>query len=173
MTLLNRDYFGLVAVGSAAYLAPYLGASWYFVGEARPSRLFRLDALPQTIGMILSIGTMLLTHSLVATIATQLVLNSTVPVISAIVILRRSGQQVHFDWSPRHAAKRLVGQRHSVATAATSSLYVSTPMLVLNAIHPAAMPLYAMGDKLFRFGLTAFAPVLQFVQHPSLSFPGR
>lgn len=164
LTLLNRDFFGLVAVGSAAYLLPYLGASWYFVGEARPARLFRFDALPQTIGMILSIGTMVFTHSLVATISTQLVLNFMVPVISAIVILRRSGQDVHLDWSLRHAAQRLIGQRHSVATAATSSLYVSTPMLVLNAIHPAAMPLYAMGDKLFRFGLTAFAPVLQFVQ---------
>lgn len=164
MALLNRNYFGLVVVGSAAYLLPSLGASWYFVGEARPSRLFRYDALPQTIGMILSIGTMLATHSLVATIGTQLVLNACAPVISAFVILRRSGQRVHFDWSVRHATQRLVGQRHPVATAATSSLYVSTPMLVLNALHPAAMPLYAMGDKLFRFGLTAFAPVLQFVQ---------
>ena len=45
-----------------------------------------------------------------------------------------------------------------------SGLYVSAPLLILNVLNPALMPAYAMGDRLFRFGLTAFAPVLQFVQ---------
>lgn len=164
MGLLNRDFIPLVLVGSAAYLMPFLGASWYFVGEARPSRLFRFDALPQTAGMFASIVTMILTGSLVATVATQLVFNLTGCIISAAVVLRSASVPVRFDWSPRAAVHRLVAQRHSVVTSAASSLYVSTPLLVLNVVSPASMPLYAMGDKLFRFALTVFAPVLQFVQ---------
>lgn len=164
MGLLNRDFLPLVAVGSAAYLMPFLGASWYFVGEAKPSRLFRFDALPQTLGLVVSIGTMILTGSLVATIATQLVFNLSGCIISAFVVLRSSPEPVRFDWSVRASIRRLIEQRHSVVTSAASSLYVSTPLLVLNIVNPGLMSLYAMGDKLFRFALAVFAPVLQFVQ---------
>lgn len=164
MGLLNPGYIPLVLVGSAAFLMPYLGASWYFIGEAQPTRLFRCDALPQVTGTAVSVVVMLLSHSLVATMATQFVFNLSASVISARVILRSSAVPVHMDWRLRSTLGRLAEQRHAVATSAASSLYVSTPLLVLNLLHPGTMALYAMGDKLFRFALTAFAPILQFVQ---------
>ncbi len=164
MYLLNPEHLALAAVGCATYLAAYVGASWYFIGEARPSRLFRIDMLPQTLGVLVSIGVMLLTRSLLATVATQLMFNVSAVVMSAWVILHDGERPVRFDWSPRAAVRRLRDQRHAVATSATQALYVSTPLLVLNVLSPTTMALYAMGDKLFRFGLTAFAPILQFVQ---------
>lgn len=164
MAVLNPTLFPLVAVGSAAYLVPFLGASWYFVGEANPSRLFRLDALPQVLGLALGVVVMLVTRSLVATVATQLVCNLAGVVAAGWVILHDGARPARLEWSLGAATRRLAGQRHSVTTAATTSLYVATPLLVLNAVNPAVMPAYAMGDKLFRFALTAFAPVLQFVQ---------
>lgn len=164
MGFLNPDFIPLVLVGSATYLMPFLGASWYFVGEAKPSRLFRFDALPQTVGLGLSVLTIVLTHSLVATVATQLVFNAIGITLSALVVVRTATSPVKFDWSINSAFQRLNGQRHAVETSAASSLYVSTPLLVLNAFHPSTMSLYAMGDKLFHFGLTIFAPVLQFIQ---------
>lgn len=164
MWLLNPQHFALVAVGCAAYLVAYVGASWYFIGEARPSRLFRIDMLPQTLGVLVSLVVMLLTGSLVATVATQLVFNVSAAAISAWVILHDGEDPVRFRWSLRAAVSRLRDQRHAVATAGTQALYVSAPLLILNALSPTTMALYAMGDKLFRFGLTAFAPILQFVQ---------
>lgn len=164
MGLLNPAFLPLVFVGSAAYLMPFLGASWYFIGEAKPSRLFRFDALPQTTGLAVSVLTMIITHSLVATVATQLIFNTCGVALSAVVVVRTTTTPVRFDWSISSAFRRLKGQRHAVETSAASSLYVSTPLLVLNAFHPSAMSLYAMGDKLFHFGLTIFAPVLQFIQ---------
>ncbi|PZU46386.1 MAG: hypothetical protein DI566_07800 [Microbacterium sp.] len=164
MGLLNPDHLALVAVGCAAYLSVYVGASWYFIGEARPGRLFWLDMLPQTLGVVVSLVVMLLTRSIVATVATQLVFNVAAVLISARTVLQGSDGHVQFGWSPRAAFGRLGERRHAVATAATQAAYVSAPLLILNAVSPTAMALYAMGDKLFRFGVTAFAPILQFIQ---------
>lgn len=162
--LINDHHVALVVVGSAAYLMPFLGANWYFVGEASPRRLFLLDVLPQSVGLAVSVLLMLATGSLVFAVGGQLVCNGVGVSISAAVILRGSTDRVSVDFSARHAFERLRGQRNPVLTAATSALYVSTPLLVLNVVRPGELALYNMGDKLFRFGLTAFTPVLQFVQ---------
>lgn len=162
MWLLNPELLPLVIVGSAAYLVPALGGAWYFIGESRPDRLFRLEVLPQALGILASLPVMILTRDLVLTILVQLVFNVVAVSLSGAMILRGSGAQLHPGISP--AVRRLGGQRHAVVTSATSALYVATPLLVLNALAPAALPVYAMGDKLFRFALTVFAPILHFVQ---------
>ncbi|WP_196298990.1 lipopolysaccharide biosynthesis protein [Propionibacterium freudenreichii] len=164
MWLINRDYLALVVVASVAYLVPYVGADWYFVGEARPSRLFRLNALPQTTGVALSVVAMLVTNSIVATVAVQLVANICAVVLSVSAVMRSSPVQLRFNWSVRQAFARLTAQRDPFITAATSALYVASPMLIINLFQPGALALYAMGDKLFKSSLTVFAPVLQVVQ---------
>ncbi|MEX0152432.1 lipopolysaccharide biosynthesis protein [Microbacterium sp. LMI1-1-1.1] len=162
MWLLNPTLLPLVVIASAAYLVPSLGGAWYFVGEARPDRLFRLEVLPQALGILASLPVMIFTRDLALTMLVQLLFNVLAVSLSARVILRGSGARVSPGLAP--AFRRLGGQRHAVVTSATSALYVATPLLVLNALAPAALPVYAMGDKLFRFALTAFAPILHFVQ---------
>jgi O-antigen/teichoic acid export membrane protein len=164
MGALNPQHLVLVAVGSAAFLMPFVGASWYFIGEARPARLFWLDGFPQTLGIAVSVGVMLLSRDLVAVLATQLIFNACAVVASARHIIRTSTKRLHVDLGVREAFRRLRHQRHAVATSATAGLYVSMPLLILNAVTPSTLSLYAMGDKLFRFGLTAFAPILQLIQ---------
>ncbi len=163
MWLINRDYLALVVVASVAYLVPYVGADWYFVGEARPSRLFRLNALPQTTGVALSVVAMLVTNSIVATVAVQLVANVCAVILSVTAVVRSAPESVQFNWSVPQAG-RLRAQRDPFITAGTSALYVASPMLIINLFQPGALALYAMGDKLFKSALTAFAPVLQVVQ---------
>lgn len=162
MWALNPTLLPLVLVASAAYLVPSIGASWYFIGEARPDRLFRLDVLPQTLGVVASLPVMMLTGDLTLTMVVQLVFNVVAVSFSARAILRGAAARVSFR--PAAVVRQLATQRHAVITSATSSLYVATPLLVLNAVAPAALPVYAMGDKLFRFALTAFAPILHFTQ---------
>lgn len=164
MGILNPQNLALVAVGSATFLMPFLGASWYFVGEARPARLFWLDGFPQTLGVAVSVGVMVITQDLVLVLATQLVFNLAAVTLGARRIFRSSAATPHFDLSPRSAFRRLGHQRHAVATSATAGLYVSLPLLIINGLAPASLSTYAMGDKLFRFALTAFAPFLQLVQ---------
>lgn len=164
LSLINPQHVALVLVGSAAYLMPFLGANWYFVGEASPQRLFLLDVLPQSIGLAMTVLIVLLTKSLTLAICGQLICNALGVLIAAIVIDHTSVVKVRYDLSIAKAFTRLRGQRDPVFTAATSALYVSTPLLVLNVVSPGELALYNMGDKLFRFGLTAFTPVLQFIQ---------
>lgn len=162
MWALNPSHLDLVLVGSLAYLLPNMGASWYYIGESSPSRLFLYDVLPQTCGVLASVAAMLSTHSLVVAVSVQLVFNLVAPVLGWIVLVARSSAKP--DWSLRGALSRLPEQRHPVITAATSALYVSAPMLILNAVAPTTLASYAMGERLFRIAVTVFSPVLQFVQ---------
>lgn len=164
MGLINPSHLALVVIGAFAFLAPNLGASWYFVGEARPLRLLAFEVLPQTVGIVGSIVVVLITGDLVAAIAAQLICNTVGPLISLMVIRRTATGPLRMNWSIPAAFGRLKMQRHAVTTAATSALYVSAPMLILNVVAPAALAPYAMGDRLFRVALTVFGPVLQFVQ---------
>jgi hypothetical protein len=51
-----------------------------------------------------------------------------------------------------------------VITAATGSLYVNLPLIVISAWLPLQLDLYTMIDRIFRYSVTAFSPVLQFIQ---------
>lgn len=153
-----------VAIASVAYLMPFVGASWYFVGEGRPMRLFLFDALPQLLGTVAGVGVLVVTRDFTLLVITQLVFNLSAVVISSIVILRDGAGRLAANFSPRNSLRQMAQQRHGVITAATGSFYVNLPMLVVNTIIPAQLASYAIADRLFRFAVTAFSPVLQFVQ---------
>ena len=154
----------VVVAGSIAYLLPYAGATWYFIGEAKPARLFFFDALPQMLGVLLGFLVLNVTGDLTHFLIALAVMTLIGVAISARVILKGLRPEDQVDLGLRAAVRRLAPQRHGVITAATTSLYVSLPLLAVSALIPAATPLYAMGDKLFRFGLVAFSPVLQVIQ---------
>jgi O-antigen/teichoic acid export membrane protein len=153
-----------VSIASAAYLMPFVGASWYFVGEGRPMRLFLFDALPQLLGTVAGVGVLVMTGDFTLLVITQLVFNICAVVISSSVILRDGRGQLVPNFSPRNSFHQMAQQRHGVITAATGSFYVNLPMVAVNMVIPAQLASYAIADRLFRFSVTAFSPVLQFVQ---------
>ncbi|MFC8410541.1 hypothetical protein [Arthrobacter sp. NPDC057259] len=164
MLLISPASVGVVIAGSVAYLLPFLGATWYFIGEARPLRLFLLDALPQMVGVVVGFLILSVTGELTLFLIALAVLTAVGVFLSSAVILRGLPANTRVDMGLRPAIARLAPQRHGVITAGTTSLYVTLPLLAVSALAPAATPLYAMGDKLFRFGLVAFSPVLQVIQ---------
>ncbi|MDP9888230.1 hypothetical protein J2X98_001817 [Pseudarthrobacter enclensis] len=164
MLLISPASVGVVIAGSVAYLLPFLGATWYFIGEARPLRLFLLDALPQMVGVMVGFLVLSVTGELAHFLIALAVLTAVGVFLSSAVILRGLPANTRVDLGLRPAMARLAPQRHGVITAGTTSLYVTLPLLAVSALAPAATPLYAMGDKLFRFGLVAFSPVLQVIQ---------
>lgn len=164
MLLVSPAGVGVVIAGSVAYLLPFLGATWYFIGEARPLRLFLLDALPQMVGVLVGFLVLSVTGELAHFLIALAVLTAVGVFLSSAVILRGLPANTRVDLGLRPAMARLAPQRHGVITAGTTSLYVTLPLLAVSALAPAATPLYAMGDKLFRFGLVAFSPVLQVIQ---------
>lgn len=162
LILLQPEHAGFVALASITYLVPYLGASWYFIGEAKPFRLFAFDALPQVLGTLAGLGVLLATSDLMLFLATQLVFNVAGVIISATVILRGSGAKA--AWSLKGVAGLLTKQRHGVITAGTGALYVNLPLIAVSVFIPSHLDIYTFADRLLRYAITAFAPVLQFVQ---------
>lgn len=163
MILLRPAEAVFVSVASVAYLLPFVGASWYFVGEGRPIRLFLYDALPQLLGTVVGLIVLVVTTNFTLMVLTQLLFNVAAVSISAFVVLRR-GHDLAANFAVRNSLRQMSKQRHGVVTAATGSFYVNLPMLVVNTFIPTQLDSYAIADRLFRFAVTAFSPVLQFVQ---------
>lgn len=172
VVLVASDDIGVSFTAGVTYLVPFLGASWYFVGDGRPGRLLVFDTLPGTVGTVLGLVGLMLTGNVYVYLFSQMALNLAGVCASALLIRRSAATRPRIDPNLRRAAARLAGQRHGVITAATSSLYVNTPLLVISTVIPAARPLYAMADKFFRYGLTAVGPVVQVLQG-SIADPDR
>lgn len=162
MVILQPSQAAFVATASVAYLLPYAGASWYFIGESKPLKLFMLDAAPQMLGTVLGLIVITGTSSLTLMVATQLSFNLAAVVLSAAVILR--GQRPAFRFALKTSLNRMADQRHGVITAATGALYVNLPLIAVRLLLPAHLDTYAFADRLFRFSAAAFSPVLQFIQ---------
>lgn len=163
MVLLQPGHALFVVLSSLAYLLPYLGASWYFIGEAKPFRLFLGDALPQLVGTIIGLFVLTATRNFTLLVATQLIFNLVAVVLSSMMVLKRTAH-LSFDYSIRSSLSRMAQQRHGVVTAATGSLYVNLPIVAVNLLLPAQLDVYAFADRLFRFSATVFSPILQFIQ---------
>lgn len=152
-----------VILGSVTYLLPFLGASWFFVGEAKPWRLFFVDALPQLSGTVAGLAAVQIFQNLTVFLIYQAIGSAIAVVLGCRVVLRGSGMRV--QWPSAMLFRRsLRSQTHGVLTAATGSLYVSLPLMAVSLFLPALRSNYALADKFFKFGTLAFGPVLQVIQ---------
>ena len=170
--LIANDFQSVAVLACLAYLLPFLGASWFFVGDGRPGRLLLFDTVPVTLGTVLGLIGLTLTTNVYVYLTIQLAMNLVAVVASGLLIRMRSPLVPRFDFNARRAMHRLRGQRHGVITAATSSLYVNTPLMVVGAVVPGSLALYAMAEKFFKYGLTAVGPVVQVLQG-SIADPDR
>lgn len=164
MVFLQPHYVPLVVLGSFAYLMPSLGAAWYFIGESKPGRLFFFDATPQLLGTLVGIAGLTWTGRIEVLVLSQLVFNLAGVAVSAFVVLRGAQSLFRLNMGLKESFSRLSHQRHGVITAATGSLYVNLPLIVISAWLPVQLDLYTMVDRIFRYSVTAFSPVLQFIQ---------
>ncbi len=154
----------LLLLGAVAYLLPFAGGSWYFVGESRPGRLFFFDSLPSLLGTIAGLIGAALTRDALVFLGAQALGNAVAVAIDAVVILRSAPAPIVLDPRPATVLRALGGQRHAVASAALTGLYVSTPVMAVQLLDPAVLPVYVMADRFFRYASLAFAPVQQYFQ---------
>jgi O-antigen/teichoic acid export membrane protein len=164
LAFLTRGDVAVAIVGSVTYLLPFLGASWYFVGEGRPWRLFVYDSLPTLVGTLAGLAGAVATRSLIVFLLLQAAGSLVAVVLDAFVVLRGSGAGIRGRTSPRAAVASLAGQRHAVTSALTSGLYVNLPLLSIQTFLPGFVPIYALADRFFRYANVAFSPVQQFLQ---------
>lgn len=164
LIFLTRGDIGISILGAATYLLPFVGASWYFVGESRPWRLFLLDSVPTLLGTLAGLVAAALSGSILAFISMQLLGSLIAVILDAVVILRGAEHPLITEFALRAAVRSMAGQRHAVTSALTSGMYVNLPLLAMQTFLPSYVPVYAMADRFFRYANIAFSPVQQFLQ---------
>lgn len=154
---------GLAALAAASMALIGFTSNWYYVGTADPWRLFATETVPRVLGSLL--GVVVLRRG--ADVAVGLVCQ----MLGIAVGVAVSWFVVH--WSTRSAAGALdrrslrsvlANQRHGVTTAVVSSAYGAAPVLIVSVVNPAALPVYALVDKLQRqvyVGATPLVAVFQ------------
>lgn len=162
LVLLTRGDVLVSVLGAAVYLLPYLGATWYFTGEGRPMRLLLCDTVPTVLGAIAGLVGAVVTGHLWVYIALQGVGYVAAVVIDAVVVLRGAAPDEPAARAPLRTM--LADQRHAVSATLVSGLYVTLPMIAVQAFLPALQPMYAMADRLFKYASIAFLPIQQFFQ---------
>ncbi|MGO4190906.1 lipopolysaccharide biosynthesis protein [Arthrobacter sp. YAF17] len=153
------------ALASLAYLLPFVGASWYFIGQAEPWKLLLFDVLPQGLGTVTGVVLIQFFPAPILFVLCLVVFNILAVGLGAAAALR-SRRQVPLtaDLRLTSAMGRLRGQKYGVIAAGTGSLNSNLPMIAVKLVASAALPQYALADKLFRFALAGFGPVLQVIQ---------
>ncbi|MCQ6271656.1 hypothetical protein M8J71_14325 [Pseudarthrobacter sp. R1] len=164
MLLLARVEPLVAALASVSYVLPFAGASWFFIGQARPWRLFLFDVLPQGLGIVTGVILIQFYPQPIVFVLSLLVFNLLAVVLGGVGALSGATQSPKADFRFVPAMKRLRDQKHGVIAAGTGSLNSNLPMLVVNQLVTAALPQYALADKLFRFAVAGFGPILQVIQ---------
>lgn len=151
------------ALNSLGYGLTGLLAGWYFTGIARPYLFLLLDTVPRIVGAAAGAGVILLGAPLITFTLLQLA-----GVLIGIVASTRfiaSNDSLHFREVPtRQTVRVLRRQSHGIAIALVAAAWSSIPISIVAVFAPSGLAAYALVDKLLRFGTTAYAPIIQFLQ---------
>lgn len=163
--LLGREHAPLAFAAAVVLLLPGLSAGWYFVGTARPDRLLLLDSCPLVVMSILGLIGAGVLGALWPYLVGLGLGSAASAAISATVVLRGARRDHRRDRSfPARLRAALAGQRHAVVATLVNTLYVSAPTLVIQILMPSRLPVYALMDRLYRYGSVAYGPVQQYLQ---------
>lgn len=160
----GRDYAIFAGVGALSTVTVGLTANWWFVGLTQPYRLLVFETIPRVIGT--GIGIFYMTHGSSALVGVlwQLIGMVAAFVASTVWILRPWKLRRLRSLPRRRVGAVLSSQRQGVTSTVLSSIYTSTPIVIVSLIAPGAQPVYAVVEKVQRqviVGLGPFVTVLQ------------
>lgn len=162
LILLLRGDLLIAILGAAVYLLPYLGANWYFTGEGSPKRLLLFDTTPTILGALLGLIGASMTGQLWVYLLGQGI-GYVAAVFGSALVVRSSKRDPDYD-DRTPITVLLASQRHAVSATMVTGLYVTLPMVAVQAFLPPLLPMYAIADRLFKYASIAFLPVQQFFQ---------
>lgn len=140
-----------------------LSPAWFYVGVARPWALIIVDTVPRTLGTGLAILCLHLGFPVIVAFVLQL-LGIGVGLLTASVRIGAGGgpRQRGNHW--REAVGVLRGQSTGMVAAGTSAAFAALPVVLVGLVAPAALPVYAVFDKVQRQFASAVSPVVQVSQ---------
>lgn len=141
-----------------------LSAAWYFIGTNRPMALFLLDALPAILGQVAGLVAVVVTKDLAAYLTCTAALTLTGVAGSAAYVMTRRGDGAMRGARRTPLRDTLRSQSAGVSSTISASLWTAAPTVLVQAFAPGAVPVFAMIDRLMKYGVLALAPVLQAIQ---------
>lgn len=151
------------SVNAVGYCLSGLLAGWYFTGIAQPYLFLLLDAGPRVAGAAAGTAAVFFGAPLMAFAGFQLV-GILVGVLLSTRFVAGGNERIFRDFDLRRTFEVLGKQSHGVAIAIVLAANVAVPSAIVAFVAPAALPAFALADKLLRFGTTAYAPIVQFLQ---------
>ncbi|ANS26434.1 putative membrane protein [Rhodococcus opacus] len=151
-------------LSATSILAINLGANWFYIGESNPRSLLYFDAIPRSTFVLAATASLSLGVN-VEWYAGLVLLGAIIAAVLSIIDIRRRYGRVRFR--PMRAGellKILRRQRHGIGSALLSAVYLSLPLLVVQASVPSGAPYYALADKLKQQALTMYRPISQTIQ---------
>lgn len=162
--LFSNNRPDLAAVGAVVAVLPGLTSNWVFIGLGRPFVLMLTETLPRVVFTVVGIVAMETGSDALIGLLWQGIGLLVAFVASGWWILRAFGH----DALRLPAMQPLVGllrdYRHGVASNVGGSLFVALPLVLVTVIAPAAQPVFALVDKLYRQALVALIPVVSVLQ---------
>ena len=141
-----------------------LGMGWYFVGEGQPRKLFVWDGLPRWIGSVVGVGSLFVWQDVYIFLWIQLAGGILSSAVATIVVIGRGPAVDRESWGVAEAFRGVKSQMYAGITVVTATSFASLPTLVIAAIAPASVPVYALGERLMRLALMAATPIFQWAQ---------
>jgi hypothetical protein len=154
----------LAIAGALSTTTIGLTASWYFVGLSRPYAMFVLETIPRVLGTVAGIVFMLAGSGALVGVLCQLA-GMLAGFIVCSVWIYRSGALPR-ERRLRHRPIRLVlaSQGLGVSSTLLSAGYVAAPLLIVSAVAPIVLPVYAIVDKVQRQVSVALNPFVTVFQ---------
>jgi O-antigen/teichoic acid export membrane protein len=160
----GRDYAVFATAGALSTASVGLTANWWFVGRAQPYRLLLFETVPRVAGTGIGILFMVTGSSALVGVLWQLI-GMVAAFVACTVWILKPWRLRELRALPRRSAGRvLASQRQGVTSTVLSSVYSSTPIVIVSLVAPGAQPVYAVVEKVQRqviVGLGPFVTVLQ------------
>lgn len=161
---IGGDYGLFAAYGALSTASIGLTANWWFVGLSQPYRLLIFETLPRVAGTVVGILLMQAGASALIGVLCQLIGMLAAFIACTLWILRPWHLGALRAIQRRHVWRVLGSQRNGLSSTVVSSLYASTPIVLVALIAPGVQPVYAVVEKVQRQVIVGLGPVVAVMQ---------
>lgn len=162
--LVGREFSLFAGVGAISMASIGLTAGWYFVGRSQPWRMLLFETVPRVVGTVVGIAFMDTGSSALIGVLWQLFGMVAAFTLCSVLILRPWRMRVLRSITRKPVRRVLLDQRQGITSSILSSLYASTPIVIVTLVAPAAQPLYAVVEKVQRQVIVALGPFVTVLQ---------
>ena len=162
--LVSRDLGLFAGFGALSMASIGLTAGWYFVGAGSPFRMLAMETVPRVAGTVVGIIFMDTGSSALIGVLWQLVGMVAAFTICSLWILRPWQLSELRSLQRKSVPTVLLAQRQGITSSILSSLYASTPIVIVTLLAPTVLPVYAVVEKVQRQVIVALGPFVTVIQ---------